>query len=247
MTILVTGATGNVGRQVVEQLVKRGADVRALVRDPAKANFPAGVTVVQGDLLDVDSLRERVLRCLHPVPAQRRGAGRIHPGADRAEPCPRGRHRADRLPVGDPQRPLRERAALRGQVRRRAHDRADGLQRHHPAPGLLHEQRSHDQGRGDRIRRLPDADRQQGTRDDRRARHRRDRGHRADPPRTVRHAASARPDQSRRSRHADRRGCRRHLVGGAGPPDRLSRRRHRRRSRRTSGSSCRAGWPSTCG
>jgi uncharacterized protein YbjT (DUF2867 family) len=57
MTILITGATGNVGRQVVEQLVKRGADVRALVRDPSKANFPASVTVAQGDLLDVDSLR----------------------------------------------------------------------------------------------------------------------------------------------------------------------------------------------
>jgi len=57
MTILVTGATGTVGRHVVEQLVKRGADVRALVRDPAKANLPASVTVVQGDLLDVDSLR----------------------------------------------------------------------------------------------------------------------------------------------------------------------------------------------
>jgi uncharacterized protein YbjT (DUF2867 family) len=57
MTILVTGATGNVGRQVVEQLVKRGADVRALVRDPAKANFPAGVNAVKGDLLDVGSLR----------------------------------------------------------------------------------------------------------------------------------------------------------------------------------------------
>jgi uncharacterized protein YbjT (DUF2867 family) len=57
MTILVTGATGTVGRQVIEQLVKRGADVRALVRDPAKANLPAGVVVAQGDLLDVDSLR----------------------------------------------------------------------------------------------------------------------------------------------------------------------------------------------
>ncbi|MDD1964148.1 NmrA/HSCARG family protein [Pseudomonas putida] len=58
MTILVTGATGNVGGQVVEQLVKRGADVRALVRDPSKANFPASVEIVQGDLLDVDSLRK---------------------------------------------------------------------------------------------------------------------------------------------------------------------------------------------
>jgi uncharacterized protein YbjT (DUF2867 family) len=57
MTILVTGATGTVGRQVVEQLVKRGTDVRALVRDPAKADFPEGVSIVQGDLLDVDSLR----------------------------------------------------------------------------------------------------------------------------------------------------------------------------------------------
>jgi uncharacterized protein YbjT (DUF2867 family) len=57
MTILVTGATGNVGRNVVEQLVKRGADVRVLVRDPAKASLPEGVAAVQGDLLDVDSLR----------------------------------------------------------------------------------------------------------------------------------------------------------------------------------------------
>ncbi|BCM25938.1 SDR family oxidoreductase [Methyloradius palustris] len=57
MTILVTGSTGTVGRQVVEQLLKRGANIRALVRDSSKANFPAAVDVVQGDLLDVDSLR----------------------------------------------------------------------------------------------------------------------------------------------------------------------------------------------
>ena len=57
MTILVTGATGNVGRQVIDHLVKRGADVRALVRDPSKAAFPVGVSVVQGDFLDIDSLR----------------------------------------------------------------------------------------------------------------------------------------------------------------------------------------------
>lgn len=56
--ILVTGATGTVGRQVVQQLARRGANVRALVRDLTKAgDLPAGVTAVQGDLLDVDSLR----------------------------------------------------------------------------------------------------------------------------------------------------------------------------------------------
>ncbi|HEF5870374.1 TPA: NmrA family NAD(P)-binding protein [Burkholderia cenocepacia] len=57
MTLLVTGATGRVGRQVVRQLVDRGADVRVLARDPAKVDFPPAVTVVQGDMLDVDALR----------------------------------------------------------------------------------------------------------------------------------------------------------------------------------------------
>ncbi|WCK80213.1 NmrA/HSCARG family protein [Agrobacterium fabrum] len=57
MTILVTGATGNIGGQVIQHLVNSGADVRALVRDPSKANFPAGVAVAKGDFLDVDSLR----------------------------------------------------------------------------------------------------------------------------------------------------------------------------------------------
>lgn len=57
MTILVTGATGTVGRHVVDQLVKRGADVRALVRNPASAALPAGVQLVQGDLLEPASMR----------------------------------------------------------------------------------------------------------------------------------------------------------------------------------------------
>ena len=57
MTILVTGASGNIGGHVVDQLVKRGAKVRALVRDPKKTSFPAGVEIAQGDLLDVDALR----------------------------------------------------------------------------------------------------------------------------------------------------------------------------------------------
>jgi len=57
MTVLVTGATGRVGRHVVNQLVQRGAKVRVLTRDPSKANVPAGVEVAKGDLLDIDALR----------------------------------------------------------------------------------------------------------------------------------------------------------------------------------------------
>jgi uncharacterized protein YbjT (DUF2867 family) len=54
--ILVTGATGTVGREVVAELLARGHAVRALTRDAAKADFPAGVEVVQGDLTEPDSL-----------------------------------------------------------------------------------------------------------------------------------------------------------------------------------------------
>jgi uncharacterized protein YbjT (DUF2867 family) len=57
MTILVTGATGRVGRNVVQQLTLRGASVRVLTRDLANADFGAGVEVVKGDLLDIDALR----------------------------------------------------------------------------------------------------------------------------------------------------------------------------------------------
>jgi uncharacterized protein YbjT (DUF2867 family) len=44
--ILVTGATGNVGRPLVTELAAAGARVRAVTRDPEHASFPAGVEVV---------------------------------------------------------------------------------------------------------------------------------------------------------------------------------------------------------
>lgn len=54
--VLVTGATGSVGRQVVLQLAGKGVDVRALSRHPATAMLPDNVDVVEGDLTDPDSL-----------------------------------------------------------------------------------------------------------------------------------------------------------------------------------------------
>jgi len=50
--ILVTGATGNVGRNVVSLLSATGARVRALTRKPETAGLPDSVEVVRGDLSD---------------------------------------------------------------------------------------------------------------------------------------------------------------------------------------------------
>ncbi|GAA3076245.1 NAD(P)H-binding protein [Streptosporangium carneum] len=54
--ILVTGATGKVGRSLVSQLNDAGVAVRALARTPETADLPDGVEVAQGDLSTPDTL-----------------------------------------------------------------------------------------------------------------------------------------------------------------------------------------------
>jgi uncharacterized protein YbjT (DUF2867 family) len=56
--ILVAGATGNVGSELVRVLAEAGESVRALSRRPNSATLPAGATAVGGDLNDPDSLAD---------------------------------------------------------------------------------------------------------------------------------------------------------------------------------------------
>jgi nucleoside-diphosphate-sugar epimerase len=62
MLCCVTGATGFIGRRLVDALVGAGHTVRVLVRDPAKAHHlhQPGVELVKGDLGDPASLEETV-------------------------------------------------------------------------------------------------------------------------------------------------------------------------------------------
>lgn len=56
--ILVTGATGNTGRHVVAGLRAEGQAVRALSRDPARADLPEDVEVVAGDVTRPDDVAQ---------------------------------------------------------------------------------------------------------------------------------------------------------------------------------------------
>src|SRR5690242_1055208 len=58
MRVLVTGATGKVGYAIANDLLERGDQVRALVRDPTRAAsiLPAGIEPVTGDVNDPASL-----------------------------------------------------------------------------------------------------------------------------------------------------------------------------------------------
>ncbi|WP_394828962.1 NAD(P)H-binding protein [Pendulispora albinea] len=58
--ILVIGATGNVGSEVVRGLAAAGASVRALTRDPAKVKVPEGVELAEGDLARPETLAAAV-------------------------------------------------------------------------------------------------------------------------------------------------------------------------------------------
>ncbi len=63
--ILITGATGRAGRQVVSQLLAMGVRVRALARNPDAAGLPPQVEVVRGDL----TLPETLDECLDGIDA----------------------------------------------------------------------------------------------------------------------------------------------------------------------------------
>jgi nucleoside-diphosphate-sugar epimerase len=63
MKVVVTGAAGFLGRHLVDMLVERGDEVRAMVRpieDTSHLRTLRGVEVVHGDLTDVESLKRAV-------------------------------------------------------------------------------------------------------------------------------------------------------------------------------------------
>jgi uncharacterized protein YbjT (DUF2867 family) len=58
--IFITGGTGYMGRALVAELVRRGHEVRALVRPGSEAKLPAGCEAVTGDALDGATFAARV-------------------------------------------------------------------------------------------------------------------------------------------------------------------------------------------
>jgi uncharacterized protein YbjT (DUF2867 family) len=58
--ILVTGASGTIGGEVVRLLAAKGEQVRAMIRSPNRAGVPAGVEVVRGDFDEPSSLEQSV-------------------------------------------------------------------------------------------------------------------------------------------------------------------------------------------
>jgi uncharacterized protein YbjT (DUF2867 family) len=54
--LLITGATGTIGRPLIDALVNEDVKVRAVTHDSQAANLPAGVEVVEGDVSRPDTI-----------------------------------------------------------------------------------------------------------------------------------------------------------------------------------------------
>ena len=63
--ILVIGATGLLGKPVVERLLQRGQPVRILTRSPAKAEalFGGSIEYAEGSATDIDDVRAAMAGC----------------------------------------------------------------------------------------------------------------------------------------------------------------------------------------
>ena len=85
--ILLTGATGAVGGRLLVELLQRGADVRCMVRDPARAALPAGPQIVRGDALTgagLEAALDRVDVVYYLIHSMGRGAHGDFAANDRA-------------------------------------------------------------------------------------------------------------------------------------------------------------------
>jgi len=88
-TVLVTGATGNVGRAIVSTLSLKGFKVRAAARNLAKASFAFGVDVVKFDYQDPSTfdavLTEAESAVLIAPPLDPDAPGKLNPVIDKAK------------------------------------------------------------------------------------------------------------------------------------------------------------------
>jgi putative NADH-flavin reductase len=61
MKLLIIGATGATGRELVNQALAQGHEVTALVRNAARAAFDPSVKIAVGDVLDAASLKAALI------------------------------------------------------------------------------------------------------------------------------------------------------------------------------------------
>ena len=58
--IFITGGSGYIGSALIPQLIKRGHEIRALVRSQSLYKIPTGWGIVSGDVLDNKTYEDKI-------------------------------------------------------------------------------------------------------------------------------------------------------------------------------------------
>ncbi len=79
--VFITGGTGYLGRPLIQSLVARGHEVRALVRPGSESKLPKGCKAITGNALDADSYASQIA----PADTFVQLVGVAHPGPAKAK------------------------------------------------------------------------------------------------------------------------------------------------------------------
>ena len=75
MNVVLYSATGMIGSRILKELISRGHNVTAVVRDPSKVPAHPAVTTIKGDIFDADDIAAKAIGAAAVVSAYGPGTG----------------------------------------------------------------------------------------------------------------------------------------------------------------------------
>jgi hypothetical protein len=95
MNVLLYGATGMIGTRILKELISRGHNVTAVLRDPSKLPQNPAFAVVKGDIFDADDVAAKATGVDAVISAYGPGAGDVNDMVKVTRSLIAGLHKAD--------------------------------------------------------------------------------------------------------------------------------------------------------
>jgi putative NADH-flavin reductase len=95
MNVVLYSATGMIGSRILKELISRGHNVTAVVRDPSKVPANPAVNVVKGDIFDADDIAAKAIGADAVVSAYGPGTGDVNDMVKATRALIAGLHKAD--------------------------------------------------------------------------------------------------------------------------------------------------------
>jgi len=95
MNVVLYAATGMIGSRILKELISRGHNVIAVVRDPSRVPAHPAVAAIKGDIFDADDIAAKTLGADAVISAYGPGAGDVNDLLKATRDLIAGLHKAD--------------------------------------------------------------------------------------------------------------------------------------------------------